>query len=87
LGVRDVRHNSSHFLVQLRHRRGHIIRRRQLVGVEIMHGDSYWFVVLRLRGGEIPIFLRELHRPEMLGRLEFRGIGWQELQADAFGDL
>ena len=27
------------------------------------------------------------HRPEMLGRLEFKGIGWQELQADAFGDL
>jgi hypothetical protein len=26
------------------------------------------------------------HGPEMLGRLEFRGIGWQELQADTFGD-
>jgi len=24
------------------------------------------------------------HRPEMLGRLEFRGIGRQELQADTF---
>src|SRR5690349_24758731 len=27
------------------------------------------------------------HGPEMLGRLEFRGIGWQELQADAVRDL
>src|SRR3954451_21694896 len=37
--------------------------------------------------GEMPIGDRLIHqRPEMLGRLEFGVIGWQEDQADPLGD-
>src|SRR3954452_23407759 len=40
------------------------------------------------QGVEIAVGQRLVdHGPEMLGRLEFRGIGRQELQADAVGDL
>ena len=47
-------------------------------------GDGGAEVVER---GEMPIGDRLIHqRPEMLGRLEFGGIGWQEDQADPLGD-
>ena len=37
--------------------------------------------------GEVPIGNWLIHqRPEMLGRLEFGGIGWQEDEADPIGD-
>src|SRR3954470_18135509 len=37
--------------------------------------------------GEMPIDDRLIHQgPEMLGRLEFGGIGWQEDEADPIGD-
>ena len=37
--------------------------------------------------GEMPIDDRLIHqRPEMLGRLEFGGIGWQEDEANPIGD-
>src|SRR3954454_13879657 len=40
------------------------------------------------QGVEIAVGQRLVdHGPEMLGRLEFRGIGRQELQADAVGNL
>src|SRR3954452_14130595 len=47
-------------------------------------GDGGAEVVER---GEMPIGDWLIHqRPEMLGRLEFGGIGWQEDQADPLGD-
>ena len=37
--------------------------------------------------GDVPIDDRLIHQwPEMLGGLEFRGIGWQEDEADPVGD-
>src|SRR3954467_12457430 len=55
-------------------------------GIELAtaRGDGGAEVVER---GEMPIGDRLIHqRPEMLGWLEFGGIGWQEDQADPLGD-
>src|SRR3954468_20059082 len=47
-------------------------------------GDGGAEVVER---GEMPIGDRLIHqRPEMLGRLEFGRVGWQEDEADPLGD-